>query len=64
MEVTKDMESLFVVNQEHVNKVKDEKASNAVLDAVDDFCDQIDQLNEAADSYAERHNKQGQDAYF
>ena len=40
MEVTKDMESLFVVNQELVNKVKDDKASNAVLDAVDDFCDQ------------------------
>ena len=45
--------------QKYRVKLKIEKASNAVLDAVDDFCDQIDQLNEAADSYAERHNKQG-----
>ena len=45
MEVTDEMQAMFVVNKETSDKVVAERASNTVLDAVDDFCDFIKDLN-------------------
>ena len=48
MEVTPEMTSLFFVNQDSLERVRNDKASNAVLDVVDDFCDFIDDVNKEA----------------
>ena len=42
---------MFLVNQETINKLKSEKAPNSVLDAVDDFCDFISELNRDAEIF-------------
>ena len=68
MEVTPEMTSLFFVNQESLERVRGEKASNAVLDVVDDFCDFIEDVNKEAEAYAAKHGKskagRNQEAYF
>ena len=51
MEVTPEMTSLFFVNQDSLERVRNDKASNAVLDVVDDFCDFIDDVNNTISSH-------------
>ena len=49
---------MFLVNEELVDKVVRAQAhenSDAVLDAVDDFCDFVKSVNKEAKSYAEKH---------
>ena len=65
------MSAMFSVNQESVDRVvrRSSERSNAVLDAVDDFCEFVRTSNSDAKKYAEKHSKQGQtatsvDAYF
>lgn len=45
MEITEEMSQMFIVNQKIIDKLRCEKASNSVLDAADDFCDFINDLN-------------------
>ena len=60
---------MFLVNEDLVEKVvraQPHEKSNAVLDAVDDFCEFIKSVNKEAKSYAEKHKStsSGQEAYF
>ena len=65
MEVTPEMQSLFHVNAELIEKTeKDNRASNVELDAVDDFCDFISKVNSDATRYCEKHAKKDQEAFF
>ena len=68
MEVTAEMSAMFAVNQEAVDRVvrtHGSERSNAVLDAVDDFCDFVKSANREAANYAEKHkNSSGPEAYF
>lgn len=63
MEVTQEMQNMFVVNQESVDRVlrtgRTRERSDAVLDAVDDFCDFIKDVNREATAYAEKHGRSG-----
>ena len=64
MEVTPEMQSLFMINKESVDRVEREKTSNEELDAVDDFCDFIHDINADAKSYINKHDKKDQEAFF
>ena len=68
MEVTQEMSAMFAVNQEAVDRVvrtQGAERSNAVLDAVDDFCDFVKSANREAANYAEKHKSgSGPEAYF
>ena len=65
MEVTPEMQSLFHVNAELIDRTeRDKRASNTELDAVDDFCDFISKVNSEANKYCEKHAKKEQEAFF
>ncbi len=47
-----------------MEKIEKDKATNTVLDAVDEFCDFVNDINSEAEIYAEKHTKKDQEAYF